>query len=148
MNRIAAKEKLVNDGEVETRFAGKNLTSVGGIKLFHKFARKLGVEEALEQRVNLPRKVGKYKTGRMLISLLYALVLDLIRLSDTTRLQADRVLQQLVGFDGYPHQSTFSRFLKLFTVPIAQKIGEANVSMLGKVRDNFKEHSRLTLDLE
>ena len=32
-----AKEKVVNNGEVETRFAGKNLTSIGGIKLFHKF---------------------------------------------------------------------------------------------------------------
>jgi hypothetical protein len=54
----------------------------------------------------------------------------------------------LVGFDDYPHQSTFSRFLKLFTVPIAQQIGETNVSLLGKVRDGFKEHARLTLDLD
>ena len=148
MNRIEVKEKVVNNSEIEARFAGKNLTSVGGIKLFDKFAQKLGVEEALEQRVNLPRKDGKYPTGRILTSLLYALVLDLNRLSDTARLQIDRVFHQLVGFDGYPHQSTFSRFLKLFTVPIAQKIGETNVSMLGKVRDNFKEHSRLTLDLD
>ena len=64
MNRIMAKERNVNDGEVETRFAGKNLTSVGGIRLFHKFAQKLGVEEALEQSINLPRREGKYKTGR------------------------------------------------------------------------------------
>ena len=37
MKRIVAKEKIVNTGEVETRFAGKNLTSIGGIKLIHKF---------------------------------------------------------------------------------------------------------------
>ena len=42
MNRIMAKEKVVNNGEVETRFAGKNLTSVGGMKFFHKFVQKLG----------------------------------------------------------------------------------------------------------
>jgi hypothetical protein len=148
MNRIAAKEKLVNDGEVETRFAGKNLTSVGGIKLFHKFAQKLGVEEALEQSINLPRKEGKYPTGRVLTSLLYALVLDLNRLSDTARLQIDRVFHQLVGFDGYPHQSTFSRFLKLFTVPVAQEIGETSVSLLDKVRDDFQDYAKLTLDLD
>ena len=37
MNRIIAKEKALNNGEVETRLAGKNLASIGGIKLFHKF---------------------------------------------------------------------------------------------------------------
>ena len=123
MNKIIVKEKIVNDGDVEIRFAGKNLTSIGGIRLFHKFARRLSVEDALEQSVNLPRKEGKYKVGRMLVSLLYALVLDLERLSDTAHLQTDRVFQRLVGFDAYPHQSTFSRFLKLFTVATAQKIG-------------------------
>jgi hypothetical protein len=148
MNRIMAKEKVVNDGEVEARFAGKNLTSVAGIKLFHKFTQKLRVEEALEQSIDLPRRGGKYKTGRVLISLLYALVLDLNRLVDTAHLQVDRVFHRLVGFDGYPHQSTFTRFLKLFTVSIAQKIGETSVSLLDKVRGDFKDYTRLTLDFD
>ncbi|MBT9143078.1 MAG: hypothetical protein DDT29_01477 [Dehalococcoidia bacterium] len=99
MNRITAREKVVNDGEVETQFTGKNLTSVGGIKLFHKFARKLGVEKALERSIKLPRKEVKYKTGRVLISLLYALVLDLNRLSDTARLQVDR--DRISGYRGW-----------------------------------------------
>jgi len=148
VNRIMAKGKVVNNGEVETRFAGKNLTSIGGIKLFHKFVQKLAVEEALEQSVKLPRRESNYKTGRVLVSLLYALVLELNRLSDTARLQRDRVFERLVGFDGYPHQSTFSRFLKLFTVSIAQKIGETDVSLLAKVRNDFTDYIRLTLDLD
>jgi len=90
MNRIEVKEKVVNNGEVETRFAGKNLTSVGGMKLFHKFVQKLGVEEALGQRIKFPRREGNYKTGRVLVSLLYALALDLNRLLDTARLQRDK----------------------------------------------------------
>ena len=76
MNRITCKGKVINEGEVETQFAGKNLTSIGGIKIFHKFTQKLGVEEALEQSINLPRGESKYKTGRVLVSLLYASVLD------------------------------------------------------------------------
>jgi len=148
MNRIMAKEKVVNNGEVETRFAGKNLTSIGGIKLFYKFIQKLAVEEALEQSVKLPRRESNYKTGRVLVSLLYALVLELNRLSDTAHLQADRVFQRLVSFDDYPHQSTFSRFLKLFTMPVAQKIGETGVSLLSKVRNDFKDYIKLTLDLD
>ena len=118
------------------------------MKLFHKFVQKLGVEKTLQQRSKLPRRVGKYKVGRVLVSLFYALVLDLNRLSDTARLQADGVFQRLVDFDAYPHQSTFSRFLKLFTVPIAQGIGETSESLLGKVRNDFKDYIRLTLDLD
>jgi hypothetical protein len=148
VNRIMAKEKVVNNGEVDTRFAGKNLTSIGGIKLFHKFVQKLAVEEALEQSIKLPRRESNYKVGRVLVSLLYALVLELNRLSDTARLRADRVFQRLAGFDGYPHQSTFSRFLKLFTMSIAQKIGETGVSLLAKVRNDFTDYIRLTLDLD
>lgn len=102
----------------------------------------------MEQSIDLPRRGGKYKTGRVLISLLYALVLDLNRLVDTAHLQVDTVFNRLVGFDGYPHQSTFSRFLKLFTVSIAQKIGETSVSLLGKVRGDFKDYTRLTLDFD
>ena len=97
MNRIIAKGKIVNNGEIEIRFTGKNMTSVGGIKLFHKFALKLGVEKVLKQRINLPRKEGRYKTGRVPISLLYALVLALIRLSGTACLQADRFLAEFLG---------------------------------------------------
>ena len=47
--------------------AGKNLTSAGGIKLFHNFIQKLEVEEALEQSIELPRMESKYKTGRILV---------------------------------------------------------------------------------
>ena len=140
MNRTMAKERVVNNGEVETRFAGKNLTLnlVQGMKLFHKFVQKLGVEEALGQRIKLTRREGNYKTGRVLVSLLYALALDLNRLLDTARLQRDKVFQILVGFDGYPHQSTFSRFLKLFSVSIAQEIGETSISLLSKVRNDLR----------
>ena len=38
------KAKAADKGKVETRFTGKNLTTVGGMGLFHRFARKLGVE--------------------------------------------------------------------------------------------------------
>lgn len=148
MDRVIDKEKVVNNGEVETRFTAKNLTSIGGIKLFHKFVQILGVEEALGQSIKLPRREREYKTGRVLISLLYALVLDLPRLSDTVQLQVDRVFHQVVGFDGYPHQSTFSRFLKLFTVPISREIGDTSVRLLGKVRGDFREYPKITLDFD
>jgi len=107
MSRINTKDRVVNNAEVETQFSAKNLTTVGGVGLFHKFVKKLGVEEALEQRIELPRREGKYKKGRVLISLIYALVLDLNRLSDTVLLRLDDVFHKIVDFSDYPHQSTF-----------------------------------------
>ena len=109
MSRIPGKGEIVNKGEVEAQFGGKNLTIVGGIGLFHRFVRKLGVEDALEQGVEVPRREVKYKTGRVLLSLIYALALDMNRLSDTVLLRLDRVFHKLVGFTDYPHQSTFRR---------------------------------------
>ena len=148
MSRIGGKSEAVNKAEVEAQFGGKNLTIVGGIGLFHRFVRKLGVEEALEQGVGLPRREGKYKTGRVFLSLIYALALDLNRLSDTALLRLDRVFHKLVGFSDYPHQSTFSRFLEKFTVPIAKRIGEVNVGLTMKARNNLEGYQGVTMDLD
>lgn len=146
----ARGKREVNKGEVMTQFAGKNLTTVGGIGLFHRFAKKLGVEEALERRIELPRKEAKckYRTGRVLSSLIYALVLDLNRLSDILLLRLDKVFHKLVGFTDYPHQSSFSRFLEKFTVPVAKKVGEVNVDLTMKVRNDLEGYQWITLDFD
>jgi hypothetical protein len=140
--------KVVSNGKVETRFTGKNLTTVGGMGLFHRFARKLGVEEKLEQRVKFPGRERKYPDGRKLLSLMYALVLDLSRLSDTALLRVDKVFQKIAGLSDFPHQSTFSRFLAKFTVPVAERVGEANVELLMKARNSFKDYYEMTLDFD
>jgi hypothetical protein len=110
MNTIKAKGGVVNKNEVEAQFVGKNLTIVGGMGLFHRFVKRLGVEEALGQGIELsPQARVKYKTGKILMSLIYALVLDLDRLSDALLLRLDKVFQKMVDFYDYPHQSTFSQ---------------------------------------
>ena len=125
MSIVNSEGSVVTKRGIEAQFAGKNLTTVGGMGLFHRFVKKLGVEEALEQGIGLPpRSRVRYGTGRVLISLIYALVLDLSRLSDALLLRVDKVFQKIVDFSDYPHQSTFSRFLQRFTVPAAKKIGE------------------------
>lgn len=150
MSIVSSEGSVGTKREIEAQFAGKNLTTVGGIGLFHRFAKKLGVEEALEHRVELSREGArcKYRTGRVLSSLIYALVLDLNRLSDTLLLRLDNVFQKLVGFTDYPHQSTFSRFLEKFTVPLAKRVGEVNVDLTMKVRNNLEGYQWITLDFD
>ena len=148
VDMINAKGRVADNGKVETRFTGKNLTTVGGMGLFRRFARKLGVEEELEQSVKFPGREGKYPEGRKLLSLIYALVLDLSRLSDTALLRVDKVFQKIAGLSDFPHQSTFSRFLAKFTVPAAKRIGEANVELLMKARNSFQDYYEMTLDFD
>jgi hypothetical protein len=46
IRRIPGKAEIVNRREVEIQLKRKSLTTVGRIAFFHRFAGKLGVEEA------------------------------------------------------------------------------------------------------
>lgn len=102
-------------------FSGRGLTPFGGIGLLGGLMRKLKVKETLESKVLLTRRERKYSLGNMLLSVIYACALDLERISDTIALREDRVFQQVVRFDDYPHQSSLSRFLSKFNVGAAKR---------------------------
>lgn len=140
--------KSQEKNEVEVEFSGKNLTCFGGMKLFGRFVKKLGVEKSLDREVVLEREESKYSVGRMILCLIYSMVVDLHRLSDTIVLRLDKVFLKIVEFSEYPHQTTFTRFLEKFSVSIARTIGVVNVKLLRKVRGGFKGEKKVTLDLD
>jgi hypothetical protein len=82
------------------------------------------------------------------VCLLYAVILDLKRQSDTLMLRLDKVFQKIAGLDDYPVQSTISRFLKGFTVGTAKVIAKVNISLLMKARRDFEGWRKITLDLD
>ena len=134
--------------EVKVEFAGKNLTAYGGLGLFSKFSRKLGVEKALDKiRINESCEVG-YRGGRKMMSLIYGLVCGLERPADTIVLKQDKAFQSIIGYEDYYSQSAFSRLLGGFSVPGAEAIGDENSRMLMQVRHNFKNRTKLTLDMD
>ena len=118
------------------------------MKLFRQFLVRLGVPAALDEKVPLERRESKYAVGEVFVSLLYAVVLDLKRQSDTILLRLDQVFQQITGLRGYPAQSTISRFLKQLTVRAAKAIGEVNLLILWKARREFQGWQTVTLDLD
>lgn len=137
MDSINKREKR-NKGEVRVEFSGKNITPYGGLGLFHKFSRKLGVEKALDRDNNIGIDEGEYGIGRKIMSLVYGLVCGLEHPSDTKVLQKDKVFQTIIGYNGYPDQSILSRFLKLFSVSGANEIGVQNSRMLLRVRHKLR----------
>jgi hypothetical protein len=142
------KEKIQERDGIITEFTGDGFTVFGGMRLFGKFIKKIKIQTALEDFVDMPRRENKYSAGEYFICFIYAFVLGLTRLSDTVMLQADKVFQRIVGLKDYPHQTSLSRFLWIFTVPLARKIGEVNIHLLTSVRESFRGMSKITLDID
>jgi len=147
MERILQKEGKVNE-KIKVEFGEKNITPFGGMKLFNNFAMNLKLEKKLEENIEIQRRKSKYNTGKILTSIIYALVLDLTRLSDTILFRLDKVLLKILGFKEYPYDTTIGRFLRKFTVPQALKIGEVNVELLKEVRKSYNDKDKITLDLD
>src|SRR3989304_2380609 len=115
MRSINKQNEINNDkGKVKVEFTGKNITPYGGVGLFRKFIQKLGIEKVLDKVPNTGGEEGKYSMGKKVMSLVYGLVCGLERPSDTRGLKHDTVFKTIVGYEDYPDQSTFSRFLKTF----------------------------------
>jgi hypothetical protein len=146
---INKREKINKDkGEIKVEFTGKNITPYGGFGLFRKFIQKLGVEKALDKVSSISVDEGKYSAGKKITSLIYGLVCGLERPSDMEILKRDKVFQKVIGYEDYPGQSTFSRFLKALSVKGAKEIGEKGAGMLLRVRNDFRRWYKLTLDLD
>ena len=145
---VSSPKMLPPRGDIRVEFTGKNLTKFGGIQLVRKFLRHLKVKEELERAVPIEKRESKFSVGGMLVSLLYAVILDLKRQSDTLMLRLDKSFQKIAGLDDYPVQSTISRFLKSFRVEAAKGIAHVNQKILTEARRNFEGWSKITLDLD
>ena len=133
--------------KVKVEFSGRNITPYGGFGLFGKFVRKLGIEMVLD-KVSTNTPGIKYTVGQKIMSVVHGLACGLERPSDTEVLRQDKVFQKVIGYEDYPDQTTFSRFLKALSVPEAKQIGEKGAQMLLRVRNNFRGYFKLTLDLD
>ncbi|HEX9666255.1 MAG TPA: transposase [Thermodesulfobacteriota bacterium] len=144
----SSPQKVTSERDIRVEFTGKNLTKFGGIQLVRKFFRHLKVKEELESAVPIVKRESKFSAGGMLVSLVYAVILDLMRQSDTTMLRLDKVFQKIAGLDDYPTQSTISRFLKGFRIETAKGIIKVNQKLLKSARRNFEGWRKITLDLD
>jgi len=140
-----------NEGKIKVEFTAKNLTPFGGLGLLSQFMRKLNLKKVLNEIDPSQTGVasgGQYSVGEKILALVYGMVCDLERPADTEVLQRDSVFQTLTDYRSYPDQSTHSRFLGSFVVKGAQEIGEQDSQMLVKVRHNFSDRLKLTLDMD
>ena len=145
---VLSSKVLPPRDDIRVEFTGRSLTKFGGIQLVRKFLRQLRVKEELEGAVLIEKRESKFSVAEILICLLYAVILDMKRQSDTLMLRLDKVFQKIAGLDDYPVQSTISRFLKRFRVDTAKGIAKVNHSLLMKARRDFEGWHKITLDLD
>ncbi len=81
----SSSKKVEFHKDIRVVFTGKNLTKFGGIQLVKRFLRGLKVKEELESAVGIEKRDAKLSVGGMLICLIYALILNMRRQSDTLR---------------------------------------------------------------
>ena len=141
--RSIEETENTSKGGIKVEFTGRNITPFGGIGLFSKFVRKLRAKEALDKISG----INTVNIGKKIVSIVYGFVCGLDRPSDTEVLQKDKVFQAVTG-QGYPDQTTFSRFLKACYVRGADAVADTGLGMLLKVRNNFIDYLKLTLDFD
>lgn len=145
---VFSSKMLPPRGDIRVEFTGRNHTKFGGIPILRKFLVRFGVKEELESAVSIEKRDSRFSVGGMLVCLLYAVILDMKRQSDTLILRLDKVFKKIAGLDDYPVQSTISRFLKRFRVKTAKAIAEVNHCLLMKARKDFEGWHKITLDLD
>jgi len=93
----SSPHKVLNHKDIRVEFTGKNLTKFGGIQLLRKFLRHLKVKEELENAVQIKKRERKFQVGGMLLSLLYAITLDLKRQNE--RFEREFLLTRAIVLD-------------------------------------------------
>jgi len=136
-------------GKIQVEFSAKNLTLFGGTRLLIKFFEKIGLKGYLNQVIrNDTSKKTKYKRSSLLFSFITAISMGKTRPFHTKIFAFDEVFLKLAGLTNFPHFSTISRFLNSVTIHPAKRLASANQTLLFKVRNEFRNYSCLTLDLD
>jgi Transposase DDE domain group 1 len=141
--RSVNRTARTNKGGIKVEFTARDVTPFGGVGLFSKFMRKLGVRETLDK---IPG-IDTVNIGKKIMTMVYGFACGLDRPSDTEMLQRDKVFHVVTAQD-YPDQTTLSRFLKACSVKGAAAVADSGTQMLFRVRNNFRGFWKLTLDLD
>ena len=140
----AERKKL---GRLFYDFRAKNLTGFGGLAGFYTFVRKVGLERELSG-LELGYQPRRYPVSRILCCLILGLTAGFVRVRETARLGRDKTLLRILGWDGFPVQSTLSRSLNRFTSEAVSALVAASANLLRVFRRNWEDYRVLHLDLD
>jgi hypothetical protein len=80
--------------------------------IFQRFCRKLDLRRILQRHILWKRRSGLYHPAELVLTLIYAMVAGMKRISDTKILHYNNCFQHLLGLEDFPKPSTLREFLK------------------------------------
>lgn len=98
--------------KVRFSFEDPTLTLFGGMFIFQRFCRKLMLKRLLQRNIHWNRRSSRYHPGELILTIIYAMVAGMRRISDTRILHYNNCFQGLVGLKDFPTPSTLRDFLK------------------------------------
>ena len=113
-------------------FDGAGLTRYGGMVLFHRFCKQLGLRRALQRQISWPYVGREYAPVDLFLAQLFALVVGLGRIENVRALKWNGLLPALLGLKSFPHPVTLRRFLHHWT-PV-------HLQSLQTVHDRLRRH--------
>lgn len=102
------------NGNLHLEFSGKNLTSCGGLELFHRYLRRIGFNEMVRrafQGHGIKGDFGLVPLIRLFVVLLW---IGGRRVSHANWLARDPLVLRVVGLKQFPHIRTLNRWLGRF----------------------------------
>lgn len=113
-------------------FDGTRLTRYGGMVLFHRFCKNLGLRRQLQRQVSWPYIGREYAPVDLFLAQLFAVAAGLGRIEDVRALKWNGLLPALLGLKTFPHPVTLRRFLHHWT--------SKHLRSLQIIHDQFRQH--------
>lgn len=142
------KQKIVGKvGKFNICFRNEQLTSHAGTVLLHDFAQRLGVEQVLDEELQVKTRERGYREGQAIGGLVYNLMLGGEHLSDLEVLRGDPGTQELLEAETILAPTTAGEFLRKFDIGDVHDLQRVHLRLQHRVRPHQRA-TTCTIDLD
>ena len=144
MNRGSVIGKV---GKFKVCFRDEQLTSHAGVALVHELATRLGVEQIVDEELQVKQRERGYTEGQAIGALVHNLLLGGECLSDLEVLRGDPGTQELLAQDALLAPRTAREFLQKFDLGDIRDLQRVNLRLQQRVRPQ-QPSATCTIDLD
>jgi hypothetical protein len=142
------RQKVVGKvGKFNICFRKEQLTSHAGTVLLQDFAQRLGVEQVLDEELQVKARERGYSEGQAIRGLVYNVILGGTHLSDLDVLRGDPGTQELLGAETILAPTTAGEFLRKFDIGDVHDLQRVHLRLQQRVRPH-QQATSCTLDLD
>jgi Transposase DDE domain group 1 len=134
-------------GKFKVCFRDEQLTSHAGVALVHELATRLGVEQIVDEELQVKQRERGYTEGQAIGALLHNLLLGGECLSDLEVLRGDPGTQELLAQDAILAPRTAREFLQKFDLGDIRDLQRVNLRLQQRVRPQ-QPSATCTIDLD